>query len=148
MKYIRFNRNTEAEYNLIFIYEDKLSALSKSVFGDTVLEDIKLAISNKIVTGISGSMNTFSSKMYDRNYFLVGLGQKSKVTIQTYEKNLNSAIKKINGFNINSISLDLSNIAIKGYDHIKAGIIEIEKTQYNYKQKKIIYIKGVLTKCF
>jgi leucyl aminopeptidase len=144
MKYIRFNRNTEAEYNLIFIYEDKLSALSKSVFGDTVLEDIKLAISNKIVTGISGSMNTFSSKMYDRNYFLVGLGQKSKVTIQTYEKNLNSAIKKINGFNINSISLDLSNIAIKGYDHIKAGIIEIEKTQYSYVQKNSSSLKKCL----
>jgi leucyl aminopeptidase len=144
MKYTRFNKNSKAEYNLIFIYEDKLSALSKSVFGDTVLEDIKLAISNKIVTGISGSMNTFSSKMYDRNYFLVGLGQKSKVTIQTYEKNLNSAIKKINGFNINSISLDLSNIAIKGYDHIKAGIIEIEKTQYSYVQKNSSSLKKCL----
>ena len=127
MKYIRFNRNAKAEYNLIFIYEDKLSTLNKSVFSDTVLEDIKLAISNNLVTGASGSMNTFSSKMYEKNYFLIGLGQKSKLTIQTYEKNLNSALKKINSYNINSISIDLNNIAIKGYDHIKAGIIELKK---------------------
>ena len=95
MKYIRFNKNTKAEYNLIFIYEDKLSSLTKSVLTDTVLEDVKLAISNKLVTGASGSMNTFSSKMYEKNYFLVGIGQKSKLTIQTYEKNLNGALKKL-----------------------------------------------------
>ena len=141
MKYIRFNKNTKAEYNLIFIYEDKLSSLTKSVLTDTVLEDVKLAISNKLVTGASGSMNTFSSKMYEKNYFLVGLGQKSKLTIQTYEKNLNGALKKINGYNINNISLDLNNIDIKGYDHIKAGIIEIEKSQYSYKQKKPFTLK-------
>ena len=40
-------------------------------------------------------------------------------TQQAYEKNLNSALKKINGYNIDSISLDLNNIAIKNYDHIK-----------------------------
>ena len=144
MKYIRLNRYTKAEYNLIFIYEDKLSSLNRSVLSDTVLEDVKLAISNKLVTGASGSMNTFSSKMYENNYFLVGLGQKSKLTIQAYEKNLNSAIKKINGYNINSISFDLSNIAIKGYDHIKAGIIEIEKTQYSYRQKNSSSLKECL----
>jgi leucyl aminopeptidase len=109
-----------------------------------VLEDVKLAISNKLVTGASGSMNAFSSKMYEKNYFLVGLGQKSKLTIQTYEKNLNNALKKINGYNINNISLDLNNIDIKGYDHIKAGIIEIEKTQYSYKQKKSSTLKECL----
>ncbi len=144
MKYIRFNKNTKAEYNLIFIYEDKLSSLNKSILSNTVLEDVKLAISNKLVTGASGSMNAFSSKMYEKNYFLVGLGQKSKLTIQTYEKNLNNALKKINGYNINSISLDLNNIDIKGYDHIKAGIIEIEKTQYSYKQKKSSTLKECL----
>jgi len=144
MKYIRFNRNTKAEYNLIFIYEDKLSSLNKSVLSNTVLEDVKLAISNKLVTGVSGSMNTFSSKMYEKNYFLVGLGQKSKLTIQSYEKNLNAALKKINDYNINNISLDLNNIDIKGYDHIKAGIIEIEKTQYSYKKKKSSTLKECL----
>ena len=144
MKYIRFARNTKAEYNLIFIYEDKLLSLNKSVLSNTVLEDVKLAISNKLVTGASGSMNTFSSKMYEKNYFLIGLGQKSKLSIQTYEKNLNSALKKINSYDINSISIDLNNIAIKGYDHIKAGIIEIEKTQYSYKQKKSSILKECL----
>ena len=144
MKYIRFNRNTKAEYNLIFIYEDKLPSLNKSVLNDTVLEDVKLAISNKFVTGACGSMNTFSSKMYEKNYFLVGLGKKSKLTIQAYEKNLNSALKKINGYNINSISVDLNNISIKGYDHIKGGIIEIEKTQYSYKQKNSSSLKECL----
>jgi leucyl aminopeptidase len=109
-----------------------------------VLEDVKSAISNKLVTGASGSMNTFSSKMYEKNYFLVGLGQKNKLTIQTYEKNLNGALKKINGYNINNISLDLNNIDIKDYDHIKAGIIEIEKTQYSYKQKKSSTLKECL----
>ena len=144
MKYIRFNKNTKTEYNLIFIYEDKLSSLNKSILSNTVLEDVKLAISNKLVTGASGSMNAFSSKMYEKNYFLVGLGQKSKLTIQTYEKNLNDALKKINGYNINNISLDLNNVDIKGYDHIKAGIIEIEKTQYSYKQKKSSTLKECL----
>jgi len=141
MKYTRFNKNSKAEYNLIFIYEDKLMSLNKSVFTDAVREDVKLAISNKLVTGKSGSMNTFSSKMYEKNYFLVGLGQKSKLTIQIYEKSVNSAIKKINSYNINSISLDLNNIAISGYDHIKAGIIEIEKTQYNYRQEDLSTLK-------
>jgi leucyl aminopeptidase len=89
-------------------------------------------------------MNTFSSKMYEKNYFLVGLGKKSKLTIQAYEKNLNSALKKINGYNINSISVDLNNISIKGYDHIKGGIIEIEKTQYSYKQKNSSSLKECL----
>ena len=119
-------------------------SLNKSVFTDAVREDVKLAISNKLVTGKSGSMNTFSSKMYEKNYFLVGLGQKSKLTIQIYEKSVNSAIKKINSYNINSISLDLNNIAISGYDHIKAGIIEIEKTQYNYRQEDLSTLKECL----
>ena len=144
MKYTRFNKNSKAEYNLIFIYEDKLMSLNKSVFTDAVREDVKLAISNKLVTGKSGSMNTFSSKMYEKNYFLVGLGQKNKLTIQIYEKSVNSAIKKINSYNINSISLDLNNIAISGYDHIKAGIIEIEKTQYNYRQEDLSTLKECL----
>jgi leucyl aminopeptidase len=144
MKYVRFNKNTKAEYNLLFIYEDKLSSLNRSVLSNTVLEDIKLAISNKLVTGTSGSMNIFSSKMYEKNYFLVGLGQKNKLTIQTYEKNLNSALKKINGYKINSISLDLNNIAIKNYDHIKSSIIEIEKTQYSYKKPNSRYLKECL----
>jgi leucyl aminopeptidase len=59
-------------------------------------------------------------------------------------KNLNSALKKINGYNINSISVDLNNISIKGYDHIKGGIIEIEKTQYSYKQKNSSSLKECL----
>ena len=134
MKYVRFNKNSKAEYNLLFIYEDKLSSLNKSVLSNAVFEDVKLALSNKLVTGKPGSMNIFSSRMYEKNYFLVGLGQKNKLTIQTYEKNLNGALKKINGYNINIISLDLNNISIKNYDHIKSSIIEIEKTRYSYKK--------------
>lgn len=134
MKYVRFNKNTKAKYNLLFIYEDKLSSLNKAILGNTVFEDVKLAISNKLVTGTSGSMSIFFSKLYEKNYFLVGLGEKNKLTIQTFEKNLNSALKKINGYNINRISLDLNNIAIRNYDHIKSSIIEIEKTQYSYKK--------------
>ncbi len=141
MKYIRFNKKSKAEYNLIFIYQDKLSSLNKSVLSDTVLEDVKLAISNKIITGTSGSMNTLSSKMYEKNYFLVGLGEKNKLTIQTYEKCLNSALKNINGYNIKSISINLNNITIKNYDHITSSIIEIEKTQYSYKDKNISSLK-------
>ena len=135
MKYLRFNKNSKADYNLLFVYEDKLSSLNKSALSDAVFEDVKLAISNKLVTGASGSMNIFSSKMYEKNYFLVGLGQKNKLTIQTYEKNLNCALKKIHGYNINSISLDLNNISIRNYDHIKSSIIEIEKTRYSYKKR-------------
>ena len=144
MKYLRFNKNSKADYNLLFVYEDKLSSLNKSVLSDAVFEDVKLAISNKLVTGASGSMNTFSSKMYEKNYFLVGLGQKNKLTIQNYEKNLNSALKKINGYNIKSISLDLNNIAIRNYDHIKSSIIEIEKTQYSYKKTNISSLEECL----
>ena len=56
MKYLRFNKNSKADYNLLFVYEDKLSSLNKSVLSDAVFEDVKLAISNKLVTGVSGSM--------------------------------------------------------------------------------------------
>ena len=144
MKYLRFNKNSKVNYNILFVYEDKLSSLNKSALSNAVFEDVKLAISNKLVTGASGSMNTFSSKMYEKNYFLVGLGQKNKLTIQNYEKNLNSALKKINGYNIKSISLDLNNIAIRNYDHIKSSIIEIEKTQYSYKKTIISSLKECL----
>ncbi len=144
MKYIRLNKNSKAEYNLLFVYEDKLSSLNKSVLSNPVLEDIKLGILNKLVTGESGSMNTFSSKMYEKNYFLVGLGQKSKLTIQTYEKSLSSALKKISNYNIKCISIDLNNVTIKNYDHIKSSIIEIEKTQYSYKTANSSLLKECL----
>ena len=144
MKYIRFNGKIEAEYNLVFIYEDKLSSLNKLGLRGTVLDDVKLDISNKLVDGKYGSMNIFTSKMYDKNYFLVGLGEKSKLTIQIYEKCLNIALKKINKYKINNISLNLNNVSIKKYDHVKAAIIEIEKTQYCYKQKN----ESSLKECF
>ena len=143
MKYVRFDKKTVTRYNLVFIYEDKLSNLNQYGLKGRVLEDLKLDITNKLVDGKLGSMATFTSKMYDRNYFLVGLGEKSKLTVQAYEKSLNLALKRINGYNISNISLDLNNVSIKNYDHVKATIIEIEKSQYSYKKRD----KSLLKEC-
>ncbi len=143
MKYVRFDKKTVTRYNLVFIYEDKLSNLNQYGLKGRVQEDLKLDITNKLVDGKLGSMATFTSKMYDRNYFLVGLGEKSKLTVQAYEKSLNLALKRINGYNISNISLDLNNVSIKNYDHVKATIIEIEKSQYSYKKRD----KSLLKEC-
>tara|TARA_Y100000768_G_scaffold385192_1_gene370793 strand:+ start:9087 stop:10343 length:1257 start_codon:yes stop_codon:yes gene_type:complete len=74
--------------------------------------------------------------MYEKNIIFIGLGEKSQLSIQVFEKCLNSALRIINEYNISSISLDLTNISIKNYNHIKGSIIEIEKTQYNFRDSK------------
>ncbi len=136
MKYVRNNKNSKSDYNLIFIYEDKLSSATKSIGRGIISEDFKAAIKQKVVTGKTGSSNIFSSKMYEKNIIFIGLGEKSQLSIQVFEKCLNSALRIINEYNISSISLDLTNISIKNYNHIKGSIIEIEKTQYNFRDSK------------
>ena len=66
MKYARFNKNSKADYNLLFIYEDKLSSLNKSVLSNAVFEDVKLALSNKDKSSISfASLSLMPSGTFD-----------------------------------------------------------------------------------
>ena len=141
MKYVRNNKKSKSDYNLIFIYEDKLLDALKIIGKGVLHDDFRLSIDQKLVTGKTGSTNIFSSKVYDKNYMVIGLGEKSELNIQIFEKCLNTALKTINGYNINSISIDLSNISIKNYNHIKGSIIEMEKTRYNYKSSKKLTLK-------
>ena len=141
MKYTRFKKNDKIDYNLLFIYEDKLTGVNKSIQCPTALKDIKRAISKKLVCGKLGLMDTFVSTMYKSNYFLIGLGQKNDLTIQKFEKNLSSIIKQINKYDITKVSLDLDNISIKNYDVLKGTIIEFEKNSYNFKNENINHLK-------
>ena len=110
MKYNKFNKNDKSAYNLVFIYEDKLSGISKSIDCSTALKDIKEAVSKKLLCGKLSSMETFVSTMYDSNYFLIGLGKKNELTIQKFEKQLSMTIKKINEYDIDKVAIDLNNI--------------------------------------
>ena len=141
MKYIRNNKNSKSDYNLIFIYEDNLLSALKIMDKGMLHDDFKSAIEQKLVTGKAGATNVFSSKAYNKNYILIGLGKKSKLNIQVFEKSLYSALKIINGYKIISISIDLTNVSIKNYNHIKGSIIEIEKTQYNFKGLKKLTLR-------
>jgi len=143
MKYVINNKNTKTDYDLMFIYEDKLSNAVRIMDKGILCDDFKSAINQKIVTGKAGSSNVFSSKLYERNYVFIGLGNKSKLSIQGFEKCLYTALKIINGYNISSISIDLTNIVFKNYNIIKGSIIEIEKTQYNFRNS----IKYTLKEC-
>ena len=49
MKYNKFNKNDKSAYNLVFIYEDKLSGISKSIDCSTALKDIKEAVYKKLL---------------------------------------------------------------------------------------------------
>lgn len=146
MKYTRFNKNDKLDYNLVFVYEDKLSGVNKSIGCSKALKDIKKAVSQKLICGKLGSMEMIVSTMYDSNYFLIGLGKKSELTIQKFEKHLSSIIKKINKYDIGKISLDLSDITIKNYDVIKGSIIEFEKSNYNFKNNSINHLKECFIK--
>ena len=143
MKYIKFDKIKSNDLNIIFIYQDMLSALDKSIGKVPVLEDIKLSIANKVTTGKMGTCDVFSSKAGNTSYCLIGLGSQKDLNIQIYEKCLKNAIKKIKEFKMSSMCLDLTNIKIKNYDIIKGSIIEIEKSQYSYKQE----IKTALKQC-
>jgi len=76
MKYTIFSKNDKSEYNIVFVYEDKLTGINKSIQCSAALKDIKEAISKKLLCGKLGSMETFVSTLYDSNYFLIGLGKK------------------------------------------------------------------------
>jgi len=143
MKYIINSKNSKSDYNLVFIYEDKLASIVRTIGKGILHDDFKSAVKQKLVSGKAGSTNVFSSKIYDKNYIFIGLGEKDKLDIQKFEKCLNAAIKIINNYNISSISIDLTDVNIKNYNHIKGAIIEIEKTQYNYKSS----IKLTLKEC-
>ena len=65
MKYIKFDNNKNCDLNILFVYEDQLSSVDSSIPKDSVREDIKLSIENKIVSGKAGSNNMFSSRMYE-----------------------------------------------------------------------------------
>ena len=99
-----------------------------------VSDDIKFSIQNNVVNGKVSSNNMFSSKLYDNNYFLVGLGNKNELTTQKYEKCLMSALKQINTYKMPNISIDISNIKIKNFNTLKGSLIEIEKIKYSYRK--------------
>ena len=141
MKYIINSKNSKSDYNLVFIYEDKLASIVRTIGKGILHDDFKSAVKQKLVSGKAGSTNVFSSKIYDKNYIFIGLGEKDKLDIQKFEKCLNAVIKIINNYNISSISIDLTDVNIKNYNHIKGAIIEIEKTQYNYKSSTKLTLK-------
>tara|TARA_B100001057_G_scaffold301745_1_gene301958 strand:- start:112 stop:1554 length:1443 start_codon:yes stop_codon:yes gene_type:complete len=141
MKYIRNSKNSKSDYNLVFIYEDKLTSIIRTIGKGILNDDFKSAVKQKLVSGKAGSTNIFSSKIYDKNYIFIGLGEKDKLDIQKFEKCLNAALKIINNYNISSISIDLTDVNIKNYNHIKGAIIETEKTQYNYKSSTKLTLK-------
>ena len=60
----------------MFIFEDNLSSISRAIGKGSVSDDIKLAIQNKVVTGKTGTKVMFSSKMYEKNYFFIGIGKR------------------------------------------------------------------------
>ncbi len=141
MKYTRNNKNSKSDYNLIFIYEDKLSSIFRYVSKGVLYDDIKSAVAQKLITGKAGSSNILTSKIYDKDYIFIGLGKKIDLTIQSFEKHLSAALSTVNNYNISSISIDLTNINIKNYNNVKGSIIEIQKTQYSYKKQNKYSLK-------
>ena len=133
MKYTKFDKSKKYDLNIIFVFEDNLASINRVVDKGPASDDIKMSISNKVITGKSGARNMLASKMYDNSYYFIGLGNKSELTIQGFEKNLKAALKEINSYKISTISIDLTNLKIKNFDIINASIIEIEKSQYSYK---------------
>ncbi len=133
MKYTKFNKNKNYSLNIMFVFEDALSAVNKMIDKSSVSDDIKFSIQNNVVNGKVSSNNMFASKLYDNNYFLVGLGNKNELTIQKYEKCLMSALKQINTYKMPNISIDISNIKIKNFNTLKGSLIEVEKIKYSYR---------------
>ena len=67
--------------------------------------------------------------------------EKDKLTTQVYEKCLTSALKEISTYKLSNICIDLSNVRIKSYNILRGSIVEIEKAQYSYRDKKESYLK-------
>ncbi len=141
MKYIKFNKGKSVDLNIIFVFEDQLPLIKRALAKGRAYDDIEFAIKNHIVSGKVGTTNMFSSKTYDNDYFLVGVGNKDNFNIQIYERCITQALKQINTFKTTSICVDLTNIKIKNIDIIRSSIIEIEKTQYTYKKPGTFRLK-------
>ena len=112
MKYTKFDKSKKYDLNIVFVFEDSLASINRVVDRGPASDDIKMSISNKVITGKSGSRNMLVSKMYKSSYYFIGLGKKSELTIQGFEKYLGSALKEINSYKISAISIDLTNLNI------------------------------------
>ena len=141
MKYTKFDKSKNYDLNIIFAFEDSMSAIGRAIGRGPAFDDIKISISNKVMTGKTGSRNIFTSKLYDRSYYVVGLGKKSELTTQIFEKCLNTALKEINRYKMSTISIDLTNIKIKNFNLLRGSIVEIEKAQYAYKKSSSSSLK-------
>ena len=133
MKYTKFDKSKKYGLNIIFVFEDNLTSINRVVNKGPAYDDVKMSISSKVITGKSGSRNMLVSKMYENGYYFIGLGNKSELTIQGFEKNFRAALQEINSYKISTISIDLTNLKIKNFDIVSASIIEIEKSLYSYK---------------
>ena len=125
MKYTKFDKSKKYGLNIIFVFEDNLTSINRVVNKGPAYDDVKMSISSKVITGKSGSRNMLASKMYENGYYFIGLGNKSELTIQGFEKNFRAALQEINSYKISTISIDLTNLKIKNFDIVSASIIEI-----------------------
>ena len=141
MKYTKFDKSKNYALNVIFIFEDNLSAITRAIGKGLASDDIKISIDHKVISGKGGTRNVFTSKQYERDYYFVGLGNKNELTIQVFEKYLSAALKEINTYKISTISIDLTNIEIKNFNLLRGSIAEIEKTQYTYKKSSKTSLK-------
>ena len=123
MKYTKFDKSKKYGLNIIFVFEDNLASITRVIDKGSAADDIKMSISNKVITGKSGSRNMLASKLYKNSYYFIGLGNKDELTIQGFEMNLRAALKEINSYKISAISIDLTNLKIKNIDIIRALII-------------------------
>ena len=95
MKYTKFDKSKKYDLNIIFVFEDNLASINRVVDKGPASDDLKMSISNKVITGKSGTRNMLASKMYDNSYYFIGLGNKGELTIQGFEKNLKAALKAV-----------------------------------------------------
>ena len=112
MKYTKFDKSKKYGLNVIFVFEDNLTSITRVIDKGSAADDIKMSISNKVITGKSGSRNMLASKLYKNSYYFIGLGNKDELTIQGFEMNLRAALKEINSYKISAISIDLTNLKI------------------------------------
>ena len=142
MKYINSGRhNKSCDLNIIFIYEDSISDLSRRITKGVIYDDVNDSCARGVVTGKHGEINSFFSRQYDSNYMIVGLGKKKELNIQSLENSMKNIFGVFNNIKLNSILIDLTNVAIKNCDLIQLIVIEIEKSMYKYINKNKIHIK-------
>ena len=141
MKYSKFDKSKKYDLNIIFVFEDNLASINRAIDKGPASDDIKMSVANRVITGKSGARNMLASKMYENSYYFIGLGNKGELTIHGFEKNLKAALKEINSYKISTISIDLTNLKIKNFDIMRALIIEIEKSQYSYRETNTSELK-------